>query len=54
MEIPFEIRYHNIKLRVERLYKSTELPAEKRFPGLEDVTFTLKGGECVHLCSSSP
>lgn len=54
METPFEIRYHNIKLRVERLYKSTELPAEKRFPGLEDVTFTLKGGECVHLYSSSP
>ncbi|MEA5465247.1 hypothetical protein [Leptothoe sp. PORK10 BA2] len=54
METPFAIRYHNIKLRVERLYKSTELKTEKekRSLRLEDVSFTLKGGECIHLYPS--
>lgn len=53
METPFAIRYDNIKLQVERLYKSTQLTTEKRSSGLEDVSFTLKGGECVHLYRSS-
>ncbi len=54
METPFEIRYNNIKLQVERLYKSAVRYGEERFPGLEDISFTLKGGECVHLHSYAP
>ncbi|ESA32340.1 phosphonate c-p lyase system protein [Leptolyngbya sp. Heron Island J] len=54
MKTPFEIRYNNIKLKVERLYKSAAQPGEERFPGLEDISFTLKGGECVHLHSNVP
>jgi alpha-D-ribose 1-methylphosphonate 5-triphosphate synthase subunit PhnL len=54
MDTPFEIRYNNIKLQVERLYKSAEQSSKERFPGLEDVSFTLKGGECVHLHSYTP
>ena len=54
METPFAIRYHNIKLQVERLYKSSNRPSENSLPGLEDVSFTLRGGECVHLHSSVP
>lgn len=54
METPFEIRYNNIKLQVERLYKSADGPGTDRFPGLEDVSFSLKGGECVHLRNSVP
>lgn len=53
METPFRIRYNNIKLQVERLYKSADQSVENRFLGLEDVSFTLKGGECVHLSSYS-
>ena len=54
METPFEIRYNNIKLKVERLYKSADRLDDTRFPGLEDISFTLKGGECVHLQSYVP
>ena len=54
METPFEIRYNNIKLQVERLYKSADRRDGNRFPGLEDISFTLKGGECVHLQSYVP
>ena len=54
MKTPFEIRYNNIKLKVERLYKSAAQPGKERFPGLEDISFTLKGGEYVHLHSNIP
>lgn len=54
METPFAIRYHNIKLQVERLYKSADRPSEQPFLGLEDVSFILKGGECIHLESPVP
>ncbi|MGD1951759.1 MAG: ATP-binding cassette domain-containing protein [Leptolyngbyaceae cyanobacterium] len=54
METPFEIRYNNIKLQVERLYKSANRLDDTKFPGLEDISFTLKGGECVHLHSYEP
>ncbi|MFG6104012.1 hypothetical protein U2F10_17245 [Leptothoe sp. EHU-05/26/07-4] len=54
METPFEIRYNNIKLQVERLYKSADQTIKQHFPGLEDISFTLRGGECVHLHSYVP
>ncbi|NEQ48988.1 MAG: hypothetical protein F6K11_02485 [Leptolyngbya sp. SIO3F4] len=54
MNIPFSIRYNNIKLRVERLYKTSDQPGKSLFPGIEDLSFDLKGGECVHLKSPGP
>ncbi|MEM9265738.1 MAG: hypothetical protein AAGA46_09455 [Cyanobacteria bacterium P01_F01_bin.13] len=54
METPFAIRYNNIKLQVERLYKSADQANMAQFPGLEDVSFVLRGGECVHLQSFVP
>lgn len=54
MEIPFSIRYNNIKLKVERLYKTSNQPGKSLFPGIEDVSFELKGGECIHLKSPGP
>ncbi|MBE9070792.1 hypothetical protein IQ260_29575, partial [Leptolyngbya cf. ectocarpi LEGE 11479] len=54
METPFAIRYHNIKLQVERLYQSADQAQISWSPGLEDVSFVLKGGECVHLDSAIP
>lgn len=54
METPFSISYHNIKLQVKRLYKSADKLSEKQFPGLEDISFFLKGGECVHLDTPVP
>ncbi|MBX2862762.1 MAG: hypothetical protein KTR27_04340 [Leptolyngbyaceae cyanobacterium MAG.088] len=54
MEIPFSIRYNNIKLKVERLYKTSDQPGKSLFPGIEDLSFNLKGGECVHLKSPGP
>ena len=54
MEIPFSIRYHNIKLKVERLYKTSNQPGKSLFPGIEDISFVLKGGECIHLKSPGP
>lgn len=54
MEIPFSVRYNNIKLEVERLYKTSNQPKKRLFSGLEDISFRIKGGECIHLRSSVP
>ena len=54
MDIPFSIRYNNIKLKVERLYKTSDQPGKSLFPGIEDLSFDLQSGECVHLKSPGP
>ncbi|MEO0867278.1 MAG: hypothetical protein AAFY17_02295 [Cyanobacteria bacterium J06642_11] len=54
MEIPFSIRYNNVKLKVERLYKTSTRSSKRLFSGLEDISFILRGGECIHLKSPVP
>ena len=54
MEIPFSVRYNNIKLKVERLYKTSNHSKQRLFSGLEDISFSVRGGECIHLRSSVP
>ncbi|MBT9311908.1 P-loop NTPase family protein [Leptothoe kymatousa] len=54
MEIPFSVRYNNIKLQVERLYKASNQTNKRLFSGLEDISFSMQGGECIHLKSYVP
>ncbi len=54
METPFAIRFNNIKLQVKRLYTRADPSHQTQFSGLEDVSFVLRGGECVHLQSAVP
>ncbi|MEM9804757.1 MAG: hypothetical protein AAF959_05710 [Cyanobacteria bacterium P01_D01_bin.56] len=54
MEIPFSVRYNNTKLEVERLYKTSNQSKKRLFSGLEDISFSVRGGECIHLKSSVP
>ncbi|MEM6252173.1 MAG: hypothetical protein AAF821_04545 [Cyanobacteria bacterium P01_D01_bin.156] len=54
MKVPFSIRYNNVKLKAERLYKTSNHPSSHLFSGLEDISFSLRGGECIHVVSPVP